>query len=420
MLIHCPRCQARATLPDSKEGAKVRCGECRRVFVALPRGARASGPNVGLIIGVGLAVVIALGGLWMMNQGGTEPVAAAGSAPDTASSSYHYTPPTAADAGPVDPLGWDGPAVQAAVALHAAAHSGDLGAVQRLLDPARIWAREQGESTDPALFSSLSSTERADVIDRASRELVEGDAKALVADWKPFDGKVVEMDDGLAVVDLSVSPADPEQGAEERIVRWKLVPVGPEQYRAWSWEQKLTRAEAARRSRAERGHQKVELSDGSVVFEKDPEPLGHLADTPPEVAEAIDRLYPRMIDLDLTTEARDARAAIVEIGRAAIPILLTGLFETKLDDPDDAIRANIIVQALRDITGQDFGYKPQALLGSAAGTSEERRQSAVRQWFAWWARNKDTFQEAAPTVDGTEELIELTDKERRWLERHRD
>ena len=63
MLIQCPACKANAEVPASKEGAKVRCGECGRVFAALPLGGRArvsSGGNNGLYIGLGVAAVVLL------------------------------------------------------------------------------------------------------------------------------------------------------------------------------------------------------------------------------------------------------------------------------------------------------------------------------------------------------------------------
>ena len=58
--------------------------------------------------------------------------------------------------------------------------------------------------------------------------------------------------------------------------------------------------------------------------------------------------------------------------------------------------------------------------GSAAGTTEERRTSAIKQWFAWWYRNEDKFDKKDESDDGLEGLIELTEKEERWLERHKD
>ncbi|MFT5154301.1 MAG: putative Zn finger-like uncharacterized protein, partial [Planctomycetota bacterium] len=40
MIIQCPACSTQAKLPESKEGAKVRCSDCGRVYVARPLGTR--------------------------------------------------------------------------------------------------------------------------------------------------------------------------------------------------------------------------------------------------------------------------------------------------------------------------------------------------------------------------------------------
>ena len=66
-----------------------------------------------------------------------------------------------------------------------------------------------------------------------------------------------------------------------------------------------------------------------------------------------------------------------------------------------------------------MGFKPMMMEGSGVGTTEERRQSAIKQWFAWWWRKQDKFTEKE-TTDGLEGLIELTEKEKRWLERNKD
>ncbi|MDP6990539.1 MAG: zinc-ribbon domain-containing protein, partial [Planctomycetota bacterium] len=59
MIIECPACGARAKLPDSKEGAKVRCAECERVYHARPSGARAAArsSSSALPVGIGAGVV---------------------------------------------------------------------------------------------------------------------------------------------------------------------------------------------------------------------------------------------------------------------------------------------------------------------------------------------------------------------------
>ena len=54
MIIECPACGARAKLPDSKEGAKVRCSECERIYLAHPSGARASAKTSSSAMPVGI------------------------------------------------------------------------------------------------------------------------------------------------------------------------------------------------------------------------------------------------------------------------------------------------------------------------------------------------------------------------------
>ena len=99
MLIQCPACQARTTLPDEKEGTKVRCLECGRVHVA-----RAAPPRVAsrLDRGLWIAAAVALLGLVFLalrRFSQTEATHAAGSLEAPASTA----PSLDADAGAVDP-----------------------------------------------------------------------------------------------------------------------------------------------------------------------------------------------------------------------------------------------------------------------------------------------------------------------------
>ena len=123
--------------------------------------------------------------------------------------------------------------------------------------------------------------------------------------------------------------------------------------------------------------------------------------------------------MDLTREATAARNELVEIGRPAIPPLLTKLYEIPLETEEQSIQVNQVVVALREITGQEHGYRPREFLGAATGTTRERRESAIKQWFAWWWRNQKKFT-SFEAEDALEDLIELTDEEKAWLERHKD
>jgi predicted Zn finger-like uncharacterized protein len=84
MLTQCPNCHARAKLPDDQAGAKVRCAECGRVFVARadegPAKARAARLGlvglVGLVLG-GLLGILALVALIVSLQSESPNVSAA-------------------------------------------------------------------------------------------------------------------------------------------------------------------------------------------------------------------------------------------------------------------------------------------------------------------------------------------------------
>src|SRR5687768_16673736 len=62
MLIECSFCHATAKLPDDKEGAKVRCPACSKVYVAHEKGVKRGrgGPNTLVLSMVGAAVLAAI------------------------------------------------------------------------------------------------------------------------------------------------------------------------------------------------------------------------------------------------------------------------------------------------------------------------------------------------------------------------
>lgn len=274
MRIQCPSCQARANLSEGHEGAKVRCTECGRVYVARPKGNKLAqrNRNQGLLI-AGLAGGFALIGLVFLARARLEPPVGQAAAVEV-------------------------PALEVA-------------------PPARLDAN-----------SELASEKRA------------------------------------------------------------------------------------------QGYEVVTLSNGSLVFERPPEPLGHLADTPSDLAERIDRCLETMLDLELTQESARAQRELVELGRPALPVLLTRLVELSADTEANRIRRNLIDQALQDITGQHFEPAPGAT-ASAAGTTEERRRRSIRQWFTWWYKSQEKFT-TKPTGAALEGLIQVSEEEQRWLERNQD
>ena len=411
MLIQCPSCQARAKLSDDHEGAKVRCAECGRVYLARPQGAKgstSSGGNTGVVIGVGVGVVLLLFVIFLMSRTEEEPVAAQAAAP----APVVAPPPTTLE------TGWKNEQVQAMVKLHTAAFAGDRDTVKTFLHGARIWAREHTSAEgvlDPTIppFDTLPPHEKVDAQNRWAEEICAGPSKELIADWMPYDGELVEQGDTDAFVRIAVKPR--AGGVESRWIEWQLSKDG-NRFKAWKWERWLSPDEI-KAAKKKKGYEVKTLSDGSVVHEREPAPLAHLEDTPDELRKEIDGLLVTMLDLELSKEGGRARARLVEIGKPAIPPLLTKFYEIPADDEPNRIRCNMIDQALSDITGQQFGYAPGEA-GTAAGTTEERRQSSIKQWFAWWYKNEKRFT-TKKVEDGLEGLIELDEKEKAWLERNK-
>lgn len=421
MLIQCPACKANAEVPASKEGAKVRCGECSRVYQAVALGQRgrkvSSGTNTGLWIGLGVAGVMLLIFIALGKSGGSDPVTTA---------SVEAEEPEQLGA-MIDTVGWDSEIVQVVRRIHKAAGQHDTGLLMNMIEPAhyhawraQVAAAENEEEVDlltgVEAYRALPGDQQLTVQNAAVADLVEGEAKELVADWAPYDGAVADLSDDYAVVHVSVTPTG--GGTEKRTVEWELVRDG-RKWKAFRWERWYSDAEKrANRKRRQKGYDKVTLSDGSVVFEREPEPLDHLEDTPAELRAKIDRLVQDVMN-DEPKIFREARKELVAIGKPAMPKLLTCLYEIPLDNEENAIRLNAVVVTMRDITGQNFFFKPLAIVGSAMGTSEERRQSAIKQWFAWWYRKGERFTEKE-TADALEDLIKLDEKDKAWLERNKD
>jgi predicted Zn finger-like uncharacterized protein len=412
MIIQCPFCRAESRIPSDKEGAKVRCGECSKVYTARPPGARRSTSTSGITIGifVGAGVLIAIGFL-IINR---------------------YKPPSVVpevqaveevdDAPLVDSVGWDSELVRTVRDVYQGAFDQDRNRLRPLLHLEQIHF-DSGATAD---FTTLTTAQIESLFDGTMHQLVEGldgEDDDVVAEWKPFDGEVVEEEDTRAVVRVKVQGRDGERAIESRTMEFQLardIRAG-DRWKVVSWQRWFSPEElAAMKRRRAREYEKVTLSDGSVVYEADPRPLEHLDDTPMELRAEIDAAFARMIDFELRPpENAAAKRELEAIGRPAIPILLTGLYEIPLETDEQAMKVNLINQCLEEITGFYTGWKPQVAQGSGTGTTEERRQSAIKQWFAWWFRKGHRFEEKSEGGDLLDELITPTERDLRDMERNK-
>ena len=412
MIIQCPFCHTESRLPSDKEGAKVRCGECSKIYTARPPGARRSAGTSGLTLGItiGAGVLIALM-FFLVNRYKPDSVV-----PVVAAIEEQELKPM------VDSVGWDSEPVRTVRDVYQGAFDQDRNRLRSLLHLERIHL-DSGATAD---FTSLTTAEVESLFDQTLARLVEGVAEEdddVLAEWKPFDGEVIEEQDTAAVVRVKVQGRDGERAIETRSMEFQLardIRAG-ERWKVIAWKRWFSPEElAAIKRRRVREYEKVTLSDGSVVFEAEPRPLEHLDDTPTELRARIDAAFAQLIDFDLRPPENAAAMRELEgIGRPAVPILLTGLFEIPLETDEQAMKVNLINQCLEQITGFYTGWKPQVAQGSGTGTTQERRQSAIKQWFAWWFRKGHRFEEKPEQKDLLEELITPTERDLRDMERNK-
>jgi predicted Zn finger-like uncharacterized protein len=416
MQIECPFCHTQVRFPDEKEGSKVRCPQCSKIYVAHERGRGRDQTNPApIVIGVGAALVIGVFLFIIMNR---KPPAVAEARP------VEVVEPERAPA--LDTDGWDSAPVLAVRALYEAVRAGDLDRIVRSLHGERLVAFqheqalvEQPDAPAPAPFASLDPAAQGELLSGVARDLMGTEDENAPALWEPHDGRLEETDGEVALVHLYVSRTMEDQKLVSRTMAWHLVRVeerGEKVWKIFGWERYLSPEEAAalRRNRAKK-YEKVTLSDGSVMYQAEPQPIPHLDDTPPELRQRIDETFARMLNFELRgPENSRAMRELIEIGRPALPALLTGLFEIKITDDESKSKINLIDQALCGITGETMGYKPDPSLG----TSEERRGAAVKGWFAWWWRKGELrFEERKEGVDLLEQLIVPTERDKREMEK---
>jgi hypothetical protein len=330
--------------------------------------------------------------------------------------------------------GWDSPPVRAARAFCEAAYGLNDGTLAKLIDGEGVnaWRIEQAEEAAkdlaadaeppelPTPWAELDAVGRQAFVDAEVANLLEDEDPYGPAKWKPFEGSALEYEFDHATVHLKVAGRSEETVAENRVLEFSLLPDGDGPDRQWritSWKRFLT-PEELRNMRVSRQKEvtKVELSDGSKLYVADPRPLPHLEDTPPAVRAEIDEAIVRLTDFSLhPKENNKALGVLVANGKASIPILLTALYNIQIVDDPTAAQVNLVVQALRDITGEYFGFKPH----ESMGVGNERRDAGIKAWFGWWIRRGEKkFTEREEGEDLLDQL-EATERDKQDEERAR-
>ncbi len=421
MLIECPFCHTRAQVQDSQEGAKVRCGDCGRIYGARPAGTSKSSSKSNptpYVIGGGLVVVAAILFSVINNHEGPPPA----KKPETRKVEVVN-----------NSMGWESEAVLAVRGLYEAVAEGNRTRLINRISGEQVLAAEQAaaavegyEGPPPstnALWGALKGFERTPLVEAWAESMLDATNPNAPINWTPFDGKIQRQGGDEYVMHIQCTPAD--GGTKAKVFEWILVQEGGTM-RAAAWGEYIDPDSIKKQfsGGSMKGIEKKTLSDGSRVHERQPEPLAYLDDTPQVLRDEIEGLFETIINMELTKEISRAKARLIEIGKPAIPRLLTGLYELPIDTEngtdEDERKIQNVVDVLRDITNQFFGFEPLLLEGSGMGTTLERQQSSVKQWFAWWYKNSKRFT-VAEKVDALEEALgELSAEDKRWLEMHPD
>ncbi|MFT7667730.1 MAG: putative Zn finger-like uncharacterized protein [Planctomycetota bacterium] len=420
MIIECPACGARAKLPDNKEGAKVRCTECERVYVARDPASRRSSSTAksrnssAMPIGIG-AAVIAVVMVIVMNRDHSEAKDVPKAPP--------IVPNVAVES--VDPNGWESELVLAVRGLHKLAAERDGFNLSNQISFPHVWARLQvaeGEEIATTLdvtgYEELVSADidviKGDVINFLHSE----EGANLPGNWTPFDGSVIAQDDETALIRLAIEPRDEAYGVGTRNIEWRLVKDGGK-WKAWYWERYISPDEAkSMRTARKKSYKQKTLTDGSIVIEGEPKPIPYMEETSLELRTEIDALIAKLIDLELPAkELSKVRGELELQGKHAIPPLLTTFYhmsQAGFPDMDAAIQAQIVHQMLGDLTGYVTSFKAH----DALGATQERRDSGVRQWWGWYEKHFKKFEAREESVDGLEENLKFgSERERAEYER---
>lgn len=416
MLIECPFCHATAKISEDKDGAKVRCSGCSKVYVAHEKGSRAKGGKGGvnpttLGIGIGTVVLIAIFAYVANNHEKPKP---------------EPTPPPVVQAPPpmVDNSGWEGEYVKCVRSVYDMTLSMNEGALVKMLDGARIGKRlaesAPADAPKPAEFETLDAAAKQAFLESVAQEMMRGTDENSPHFWKPVDGRLLDPFDLLQLTVEITADKRLEAGSTElpvtRKFRWGLSrPDDKSKWKVWSWEHFVTEEEK-RLARKKTKVQKVTLEDGTSLFQAEMRHLDPYPDTTPEQVAQVEKAIATMLDFTLRPKENNlARDELVAIGRPAIPLLLNKFFEIKIVDAEDdpsLIHVNMVYETLRRITGYDPGFT------AMPGQTEERRTMALKAYFAWWERKGKSFTAPPPPgKDLLEDLVTPTERDKREIEK---
>lgn len=123
--------------------------------------------------------------------------------------------------------------------------------------------------------------------------------------------------------------------------------------------------------------------------EAEPKKLDWIAGTTEAQKAEIERHMRDLFDIKNPARSGAASQALTNIGKPAMPKLLSEFVGLDLKKEDDIIRGNIVDRTLAVMTDLEMGFDPAQFQSTGAIPPNEGRMRAIRRWFGWWDKNKE-------------------------------
>lgn len=127
----------------------------------------------------------------------------------------------------------------------------------------------------------------------------------------------------------------------------------------------------------------------ATISESEPCALEHLASATPEMRAEIDKLIEELVNADPDAAGPPPLNRISaqlkrtgDRGREVVPRLLNKMYELYPDPIANNMKLVQVNAVMKDITGLDYAYDQRD--SGDATKDKAKRQSTIRQWFAYW------------------------------------
>ncbi len=419
--VGCPQCGQQYRVPAAQLDQKLKCNNCQRSFFPkAAAGRRRSGRNQSTPFIVGGVVLVAVVGIFIVIANLPPSQVAMAKMPEVVQKVN---------------IGFQSPRVQDVARWADAVHSGDALQLTRVSDtdalqtalglsgrPISELTGEEASTAKAAFLEALTTSEQTRVFrdfqttdGRLETEaMASSETGAAVLELLPRDGsdldKYIRAENKRhEVFSATVRVSFRVEDDVARVTGFEVVDIPP--------SPKPKKPRFVPHAEIEKPVEVERVIDGEkqTVVETELIPLGHLEDTPEDVRRAIDAEIDRLRDLDAPGRfANQAIDALREIGRPAVPRLLNQMFEMHQGGMrgDDKLRLRRMIQALTAMSGMRFSFNVADNQKLTADGNAEQRESALKQWYAWWYRvHAGDFTNAIDKED--DEDLFLTDEEKR-------